>query len=186
MAARTPIPGQFLSKNEDGKPWDQSSAEIKRRHFVLDGHKLKLFGRRGKTYKGHINLLAVEALRPSTDATAPPGAFELQVRASSSRSRTCILLPDHSVDDVFMALGNAVPSDATSDALWRIHMGSRPAAAAAGPAHEYRMGKTLGTGTFWMAGQAPLFCSGARPRTWNSTSKVARIPVRKPSRNTAV
>ena len=148
MAARTPIPGQFLSKNEDGKPWDQSSAEIKRRHFVLDGHKLKLFGRRGKTYKGHINLLAVEALHPSTDATAPPGAFELQVRASSSRSRTCILLPDHSVDDVFMALGNAVPSDATSDALWRIHMGSRPAAAAAGPAHEYRMGKTLGTGTF--------------------------------------
>ena len=148
MAARTPIPGQFLSKNEDGKPWDQSSAEIKRRHFVLDGHKLKLFGRRGKTYKGHINLLAVEALRPSTDATAPPGAFELQVRASSSRSRTCILLPDHSVDDVFMALGNAVPSDATADARWRIHMGSRPAAAAAGPAHEYRMGKTLGTGTF--------------------------------------
>ena len=47
-----------------------------------------------------------------------------------------------------MALGNAVPSDATSDALWRIHMGARPAAAAAGPAHEYRMGKTLGTGTF--------------------------------------
>jgi len=114
----------------------------------LEGQKLKLFGRRGKTYKGAINLLAVEALRPTTDATAPLGSLELQVRSSRSHGSTiCILAPDHSVDDLFMALGNAVPSHATSDDLWRLRMGSRPAANA-GSAHEYRIGKTLGSGTF--------------------------------------
>ena len=148
MIARLPsIPGLYLAKGPDSKDWG-SSTEVKRRHFALEGQKLKLFGRRGKTYKGAINLLAVEALRPTTDATAPLGSLELQVRSSRSHGSTiCILAPDHSVDDLFMALGNAVPSHATSDDLWRLRMGSRPAANA-GSAHEYRIGKTLGSGTF--------------------------------------
>lgn len=148
MIARLPsIPGLYLAKGPDSKDWG-SSTEVKRRHFSLDGQKLKLFGRRGKTYKGAINLLAVEALRPTTDVTAPLGSLELQVRSSRSHGSTiCILAPDHSVDDLFMALGNAVPSHATSDDLWRLRMGSRPAANA-GSAHEYRIGKTLGSGTF--------------------------------------
>ena len=148
MIVRLPsIPGLYLAKGPESKDWG-SSSEVKRRHFSLDGQKLKLFGRRGKTYKGAINLLAVESLRPTTDVTAPLGSLELQVRSSRSHGSTiCILAPDHSVDDLFMALGNAVPSDATSDDLWRLRMGSRPAANA-GSAHEYRIGKTLGSGTF--------------------------------------
>ena len=143
-----PIPGLYLAKGPDSRDWASNPAEVKRRHFALDGQKLKLFGRRGKTYKGAINLLGVESLRPTTDATAPLGSLELLVRGARSHSTTvCILAPDHSIDDLFMALGNAVPSHATSDDLWRLRMGSRPALGA-GSAHEYRIGKTLGSGTF--------------------------------------
>ena len=142
------IPGLYLAKGLDTRDWASCPSDVKRRHFVLDGQKLKLFGRRGKTYKGVINLLGVEALRPTTDATAPIGSLELQVRSSRSHATlVCILVPDHSIDDLFMALGNAVPSHATSDDLWRLHMGSRPAPNT-GRTHEYRVGKTLGSGTF--------------------------------------
>jgi hypothetical protein len=115
---------------------------------VIDGQTLKLFGRRGKTYKGHLNLLAVTALKPASDATAPPGALELHVRASRTRCQTCVLAPDHSVDDLFLELGNAVPSHVTSIDLWRKHMGSRPAVTSETCPREYHVGKTLGTGTF--------------------------------------
>ena len=142
------IPGLYLAKGPEAKEWASCPSEVKRRHFVLDGQKLKLFGKRGKTYKGVINLLDVEALRPTTDATAPLGSLELQLRGSRSQATlVCIMAPDHSIDDLFMALGNAVPSHATSDDLWRLRMGSRPAPNA-GSTHEYRIGKTLGSGTF--------------------------------------
>ena len=142
------IPGLYLAKGPEAKEWASCPSDVKRRHFVLDGQKLKLFGKRGKTYKGVINLLDVEALRPTTDATAPLGSLELQLRGSRSQATlVCIMAPDHSIDDLFMALGNAVPSHATSDDLWRLRMGSRPAPNA-GSTHEYRIGKTLGSGTF--------------------------------------
>ena len=118
---------------------------------MVEGQTLKLFGRRGKTFKGHVNLSAVTALRPTTDPTAPPGALEITLvethtlRAASRQ--TCVLAPDHSAEDLFMGLGNAVPAHTTSPDLWRIHMGSRPVDLAV-PATEYRVGKTLGTGTF--------------------------------------
>ena len=47
-----------------------------------------------------------------------------------------------------MALGNAVPSHATSDDLWRRHMSSRPAVSTDEHPREFRLGRTLGTGTF--------------------------------------
>ena len=141
------IPGLYLAKGSEAKEWASCPSDVKRRHFVLDGQKLKLFGKRGKTYKGVINLLDVEALRPTTDATAPLGSLELQLRSRSQATLVCIMAPDHSIDDLFMALGNAVPSHATSDDLWRLRMGSRPAPHA-GSTHEYRIGKTLGSGTF--------------------------------------
>ena len=142
------IPGLYLAKGPEAKEWASCPSDVKRRHFVLDGQKLKLFGKRGKTYKGVINLLDVEALRPTTDATAPLGSLELQLRGSRSQATlVCIMAPDHSIDDLFMALGNAVPSHATSDDRWRLRMGSRPAPNA-GSTHEYRIGKTLGSGTF--------------------------------------
>ena len=141
------IPGLYLAKGSEAKEWASCPSDVKRRHFVLDGQKLKLFGKRGKTYKGVINLLDVEALRPTTDATAPLGSLELQLRSRSQATLVCIMAPDHSIDDLFMALGNAVPSHATSDDLWRLRMGSRPAPNA-GSTHEYRIGKTLGSGTF--------------------------------------
>merc|ERR1712196_247467 len=78
------IPGTYYSKGEQqygaeslAPTWGSKGADLKRRHFVLDGERSKLFGRRGKTYKGCIPLLAVEALRPTTDQTAPTGALEL-------------------------------------------------------------------------------------------------------------
>jgi len=137
----------FLQSSEPTVPWAEST-DVKRRHFVIEGQTLKLFGRRGKTYKGHLNLLAVTALRPSTDSTAPPGALELHMRASRTHDQTCILVPDHSADDLFMGLGNAVPSHATSEDLWRRHMCSRAAQSTDLNPREYRMGKTVGTGTF--------------------------------------
>lgn len=140
----TPIPGLYVQLEGEAK-W--AGSDIKRRHFLIEGQTLKLFGRRGKTHKGSVNLLAVTALKPTTDATAPPGALELHVRSSRTREQTCILVPDHSADDLFMGLGNAVPSHATSDDLWQRHMSSRPAACVENP-RQYRMGKTLGTGTF--------------------------------------
>jgi len=136
-------------EGEGGSVEWAGSSDVKRRHFLIEGQTLKLFGRRGKTYKGHVNLLAVTEFKPSTDATAPAGALELYVRASQRKTQRCILVPDHSADDLFLGLGNAVPSHATDAELWRKHMGSR---AMAPPSEsvprEYRMGKTLGTGTF--------------------------------------
>ena len=123
---RESIPGQLLMADEL-RPWAESAGDIKRRHFIIEGQTLKLFGRRGKTYKGGINLLQVTSLKPTSDKTAPAGALELQVRASRTRSQTCILAPDHSTDDLFLELGNVVPSHVTSAELWRKHMGSRPA-----------------------------------------------------------
>lgn len=143
---RTPsIPGLYVLCSDEAKEWRAST--VKRRHFVVDGYTLKLFGRRGKTYKGQLNLLAVSALRPTADPTAPTGALELQVRISRTRRQTAILAPDHSVDDLFLALGNAVPSHATSNDLWHRHLGSRPLGSTE-TSHEYRLGKTLGSGTF--------------------------------------
>jgi len=139
-----PIPGLYLQLEGEAQ-WAES--DVKRRHFLIEGQTLKLFGRRGKTHKGNVNLLAVTALKPTADTTAPPGALELHVRSSRTRSQKCILVPDHSADDLFMGLGNAVPSHATSEDLWKRHMNSRPAASAEHP-RQYRMGKTLGTGTF--------------------------------------
>jgi len=139
------IPGLCILHGDDVKEW--TASDVKRRHFVVDGCTLKLFGRRGKTYKGQLNLLAVSALRPASDPTAPTGALEIQIRTSRSRCQTAVLAPDHSVDDLFLALGNAVPSHATSDDLWQRHLGSRPLGTA-GTTHEYRLGKTLGSGTF--------------------------------------
>jgi len=140
------IPGLYVQM-EGAAPSGLAGCEVKRRHFQVEGQILKLFGRRGKTYKGHLNLLAVTALKPSTDLTAPQGAFELQVYVSNSRFQTCTLVPDHSAVDLFLGLGNAVPLHATSDALWQRHIGSRPAAARE-HGREYCLGRTLGTGTF--------------------------------------
>jgi len=136
-AAFAAIPGLWCDKE-----W---STAAKRRHFIVEGQVLKLFGRRGKTFKGQFNLLAVVTLRPATDSAAPPGTFELHIRISRSRSETYFMAPDKSHAELFMALGNAVPSHATSEELWRTHMRSRPATSTA---HEYRLGKTLGVGTF--------------------------------------
>ena len=136
------IPGLFLQQEEGGPAWTANS-EVKRRHFYVDGYTLKIFGRRGKTYKGQLNLLTVSALRPTTDTTAPTGALELQVRTSRTRCQKCVIVPDHSADDLFMALGNAVPSHATSEDLWQRHMGSRPLGGA---------GSSMGpTGRLWEA-----------------------------------
>jgi serine/threonine protein kinase len=146
----TAIPGMYLQLEGEGQTatW-ASSSDVKRRHFLIEGTTLKLFGRRGKTYKGQVNLLAVTDFKPSADATAPAGAIELHVRAARTKLQTCILVPDHSADDLFLGLGNAVPSHATDAGLWRKHMGSRPMAASSESVpREYRMGKTLGTGTF--------------------------------------
>ena len=139
----------MLLAAEDGceSSWAESGG-VKRRHFIVEGQTLKLFGRRGKTYKGGVNLLTVTALELATDPTAPPGALELRARASRTRSQTYILAPDHSAADLFMELGNAVPSHATSADLWRRYLGSRPAIATEHNPREYRVGKTLGIGTF--------------------------------------
>ena len=97
MGVGVAIPGLYLAKGPESREWASSPSEVKRRHFVLDRQKLKLFGRRGKTYKGVINLLSVEALRPTTDATAPLGSLELQMRSSSRSQDTlvCILARMH-------------------------------------------------------------------------------------------
>ena len=164
---RTGIPGLYLQKAEGStRTWAESAGEVKRRHFVVEGQTLKLFGRRGKTYKGQLNLLSVTALRPTSDPTAPPNAFELAVRYSRTKLQTCILVPDHSSDDLFMGLGNALPSHATSEDLWWRHMGSRPAGGSStepGKTSEYRVGKTLGSGTFGKA-RCPLPLATARRR----------------------
>ena len=139
------VPGKWCEATYPACEWN--GAEVKQRHFVVDGHFLKLFGRRGKTYKGRINLLSVTALRPASHLSAPPGAIELQV-GSPGKPQIFLMAPERSQADLFMALGNAVPSDATSDDLWRTHMRSRPTAGVAGSTQEYRMGKTLGSGTF--------------------------------------
>lgn len=140
------VPGKWCEASWPSCAWNE--AGVKQRHFVVDGNLLKLFGRRGKTYKGRINLLSVTALRPASDPSAPPGTIELQV-GSPGKPQTYLMAPDRSQADLFMALGNSVPSDATSDDLWRTHMRSRPAAGLTGSStQEYRMGKTLGTGTF--------------------------------------
>ena len=145
---KEPLPGLYLS-SEDGSPsWAEAGGQLKRRHFVIEGQTLKLFGRRGKTYKGHLNLLAVTALKVASESGAPPGALELQIKASRSRTQTCVLVPDHSVEELFMELGNAVPSHVVELDLWRRHMGSRPAVTSELYPREYRVGKTLGTGTF--------------------------------------
>ena len=154
---RESIPGQLLMADEL-RPWAESAGDIKRRHFIIEGQTLKLFGRRGKTYKGGINLLQVTSLKPTSDKTAPAGALELQVRASRTRSQTCILAPDHSTDDLFLELGNVVPSHVTSAELWRKHMGSRPANTSEHN-REYRVGKTLGSGTFGKVRVAALCCT---------------------------
>mmetsp|Transcript_13699 Transcript_13699/g.41701 ORF Transcript_13699/g.41701 Transcript_13699/m.41701 type:complete len:307 (-) Transcript_13699:1240-2160(-) len=99
--------------------------------------------RRGKTFKSQINLTAVSVLRPASAVEAPAGTFELQVRTLRS-TLTYFLWPERNAAELFLALGNAVPSHATSDNLWATHMRSRPVA---GPA-EFRVGKTLGSGTF--------------------------------------
>ena len=53
MPARPPIPGLFLSTDASSvTPWNMSGDQVKRRHFLIEGQTLKLFGRRGKTYKG--------------------------------------------------------------------------------------------------------------------------------------
>lgn len=132
----TRIPGTFCTEQ-----WSSGSA--KRRHFVVEGGALKLFGRRGKTFKSQINLTAVSVLRPASAVEAPAGTFELQVRTLRS-TLTYFLWPERNAAELFLALGNAVPSHATSDNLWATHMRSRPVA---GPA-EFRVGKTLGSGTF--------------------------------------
>ena len=108
-----------------------------------------------------MNLVNVTALIPAEDSTAPAGAFELRVRGTRSRTQitVCILAPDHSGDDLFMGLGNAVPSHVTSDELWRRHMGSRPAIATEANPREYRVGKTLGTGTFGKVCNSGFECS---------------------------
>ncbi|KAL1521685.1 hypothetical protein AB1Y20_021340 [Prymnesium parvum] len=80
------IPGLCILHGDDVKEW--TASDVKRRHFVVDGCTLKLFGRRGKTYKGQLNLLAVSALRPASDPTAPTGALEIQIRTSRSRCQT--------------------------------------------------------------------------------------------------
>ena len=151
---KEPIPGLYLALEDASSlaPWSESGAGIKRRHFVIEGQTLKLFGRRGKTYKGHLNLLAVTALKPASDASAPHGALEIHVRASRTRQQTCILAPDHSAEELFMELGNAVPSHVISADLWRRYMGSRPAITTDAAPREYRVGKTLGTGTFGKVG----------------------------------
>ena len=159
---RESIPGQLLMADEL-RPWAESAGDIKRRHFIIEGQTLKLFGRRGKTYKGGINLLQVTSLKPTSDKTAPAGALELQVRASRTRSQTCILAPDHSTDDLFLELGNVVPSHVTSAELWRKHMGSRPANTSEHN-REYRVGKTLGSGTFGKVRVAALCCTMHPPR----------------------
>ena len=156
----SPVPGSCLC-GEGLPPWD-AAVEVKRRHFVIEGQTLKLFGRRGKTFKGHVNLVNVTALQPASDPTAPAGALELHVRGTRSRSDTTyILAPDHSADELFMGLGNAVPSHVTSDDLWRRHMGSRPAIPTEHNPREYRVGKTLGTGTFGKV-STPSCCADAR------------------------
>ena len=149
---RNPVPGLYLA--QDG-PWGDSADQVKRRHFLVEGQTLKLFGRRGKTYKGRLDLLSVTALKPAEDATAPTGALQLEIRASRTRSQTCILAPDHSAEDLFMELGNAVPSHVCSADLWRRYLGSRPAIATEHNPREYRVGKTLGTGTFGKVRRAP-------------------------------
>ena len=68
-----PIPGLFLTVSEDNT-WAESGEQVKRRHFVVEGQTLKLFGRRGKTYMGNVNLVNVVALKPATDPSAPPGS----------------------------------------------------------------------------------------------------------------
>ena len=157
---KEPLPGLYLASDEGGSPsWTESG--LKRRHFVIEGQTLKLFGRRGKTYKGHLNLLAVTALKSASDAAAPPGALEMHIKASRTRTQTCVLAPDHSVEELFMELGNAVPSHVVEPELWRRHMGSRPAVTSELYPREYRVGKTLGTGTFGKV------CTRApSPTTW--------------------
>jgi hypothetical protein len=145
------VPGLFVAfEDGDSATWeDMKPREVKRRHFVVEGQTLKLFGRRGKTYKGRIDLLAVTELKPPSDQTAPAGAFELHVRASrAARGQTCILAPDHSADALFFGLCNAVPSHVTSEELWRRHYSSRSAVPEEHNPREYRLGRTLGTGTF--------------------------------------
>lgn len=152
---REPIPGSFLVAEGDSPTWAGSLELIKRRHFLIEGQTLKLFGRRGRTYKGRVDLLSVVALKPCEDETAPPNSLELQVRASRTRQQTMIIAPDHSADELFFGLGNAVPTHVTAEQLWRMHMGSRPAVPTEGNPREYRIGKTLGTGTFGKVRAAP-------------------------------
>lgn len=162
-AAREPIPGLFLqTEGTSGAPW-RDSGDVKRRHFVVEGQTLKLFGKRGKTYKGHLNLVQAVELKQCTDTTAPAGAFELHVRGTRSRAQMtcCILAPDREADELFISLVNAVPSHVTSQELWKRHMGSRPAIASESNPREYHVGKTLGMGTFGKV------CTRRPPDEWS-------------------
>ena len=83
--APTMFQGAFMLKSST--PWAQSRV-IKQRHFVVEADQLKLYGRRGRTYKGSIALITVVALRPTTDPTAPAHAIELE--ADSGRGAAAL------------------------------------------------------------------------------------------------
>lgn len=77
--------GQFMLKSST--PWAQSRV-IKHRHFCIEAGQLKLYGRRGRTYKGSVALNTVVALRPTMDTTAPAHAIELE--ADSGRGTAAL------------------------------------------------------------------------------------------------
>ena len=94
-------------------------------------------------------MLAVSVLKAATGTLPPDGTLELQVLSKRNKPATVtyFLKPEKSAADLFLALGNAVPSHATSEELWHLHMRSRPVTSGRA-VHEYCVGHTLGAGTF--------------------------------------
>jgi hypothetical protein len=99
------IPGQLL-EIEVGVPtqWQQVSQDLKKkRHFLLDGSKLRLFGKRGVTAKATIDMHECLSAHPSADATAPAGSIELTFRAG-----LYVIAPDHSAAELLTKLRAAI------------------------------------------------------------------------------
>ena len=111
------LPGQ-LADVTGGREW--RSATIKQRHFEVEGEWLKLYGRRGKTFKGRELLTAATRLAWSFDPHAPSGAIELSLPARSwfgacTAERVLVLVPAHAYSaPLALGLSSAVPEAAGS------------------------------------------------------------------------
>ena len=94
--------GQLLEVDTDATLiWTQ---DAKKRHFAVNDSAFQVFGRRGKTSKANLDMRACLSVRESpAEIGAPDGAIEL-----AFRSRTYLIVPDHSASQLLGLLQAAV------------------------------------------------------------------------------